>query len=102
MTDRKNRPNRWATSSRHSLGRAGLGARVEQAASRSRVAALVGAADRGGDEPHSISANGTLFVHVTTNAWMNELSLLEPELLRQLNAVPGRPPIARLRMLLKR
>jgi len=51
-------------------------------------------------EPQSISANGTLFVRVTTNAWMNELSLLEPELLRSLNADPGRQPVKRIRWLL--
>ena len=50
--------------------------------------------------PKSITANGTLFVEVTTNAWMNELSLLEPELLRSLNAKPERVPIRRIRWLL--
>jgi hypothetical protein len=29
---------------------------------------------------------------------MTELSLLEPELLRALNAVPGRPPVLRIRL----
>jgi predicted nucleic acid-binding Zn ribbon protein len=52
--------------------------------------------------PQSISANGTLFVHVTTSAWMNELSLLEPELLRSLNADPKRTPVRRIRWLLAR
>jgi len=41
-----------------------------------------------------------LFVHVTTNAWMNELSLLEPELLRSLNAKAGRIPVRRIRWVL--
>jgi hypothetical protein len=39
---------------------------------------------------------------VTTNAWMNELSLLEPELLRSLNAKPERTPVRRIRWLLAR
>jgi hypothetical protein len=30
-----------------------------------------------------------MFVRVTTNAWMNELSLMEPELLRALNSTEG-------------
>jgi predicted nucleic acid-binding Zn ribbon protein len=42
-----------------------------------------------------------LFVAVTTNAWMNELSLLEPELLRSLNTRSGRVPIRRIRWLLR-
>ena len=32
-------------------------------------------------KPLSVTADGTLFVAVTTHAWMTELSLLEPELL---------------------
>jgi predicted nucleic acid-binding Zn ribbon protein len=50
--------------------------------------------------PESITANGTLFVRVTTNAWMNELSLLEPELLRSLNANRDRAPVRRIRWML--
>jgi predicted nucleic acid-binding Zn ribbon protein len=50
----------------------------------------------------SITADGTLFVNVTTNAWMNELSLMEPELLRALNAKDGRTPVKRIRWLLLR
>ena len=53
-------------------------------------------------EPRSVSANGTLFVDVTTNAWMNELSLLEPELLRSLNTKALRAPIKRIRWQLRR
>jgi len=39
---------------------------------------------------------------VTTNAWMMELSLLEPELLRALNAKVGRAPVRKIRWLLQR
>ena len=53
-------------------------------------------------EPKSIAADGTLFVHVTTNAWMMELSLLEPELLRALNAKEGRAPVRKIRWLIRR
>jgi predicted nucleic acid-binding Zn ribbon protein len=41
-------------------------------------------------------------VAVQSHAWMTELSLLEPELLRALNAQPGRPPVQRIRLTLKR
>ena len=44
--------------------------------------------------------HGTLFVQVTTNAWMNELSLLEPELLRSLNQNQTRVPVKRIRWIL--
>ena len=53
-------------------------------------------------EPISIAADGTLFVAVKTSAWMNELSLLEPEILRSLNGRNDRPRIQRIRMRLMR
>jgi predicted nucleic acid-binding Zn ribbon protein len=49
-----------------------------------------------------ITADGTLFVAVRTNSWMTELSLMEPELLRALNAKEDRLPIRRIRWVLKR
>jgi len=41
-------------------------------------------------------------VMVRTNAWMNELSLLEPELLKSLNRDAARPPVVKLRWMLRR
>jgi predicted nucleic acid-binding Zn ribbon protein len=80
----------------------GIAARVEQAGILPEWSALVGEQISRVTEPMSITADGTLFVAVTTNAWMNELSLLEPELLRALNVKPGRTPVKRIRWLLKR
>ena len=71
------------------LGDRGLAERVKQAAIIPEWPSLVGAQIAAVTTPESITANGTLFVRVTTNAWMNELSLLEPELLRSLNAKGG-------------
>jgi predicted nucleic acid-binding Zn ribbon protein len=84
------------------LRSAGVAARVEQAGVVHEWLVLVGSQIANVTEPQSITADGTLFVSVTTNAWMNELSLMEPELLRALNAKPGRMPIRRIRWLLKR
>jgi predicted nucleic acid-binding Zn ribbon protein len=81
---------------------AGVAARVEQATVVPEWPSLVGAQIAGVTEPQSITADGTLFVSVTTNAWMNELSLMEPELLRALNAKEGRLPVRRIRWLLTR
>jgi len=83
------------------LARRGLSDRVEQAGIIPEWPLLVGDQIAAVTEPRSISANGTLFVAVTTNAWMNELSLLEPELLRSLNAKAGRSPIKRIRWQLR-
>jgi predicted nucleic acid-binding Zn ribbon protein len=84
------------------LRSAGVAARVEQAGVVPEWLSLVGSQIASVTEPQSITADGTLFVSVTTNAWMNELSLMEPELLRALNAKPGRMAIRRIRWLLKR
>lgn len=84
------------------LRNAGVAERVEQAAIIPEWAALVGAQIAAVTQPQAISADGTLFVAVTTNAWMTELSLLEPELLKSLNAKPGRAPVRKIRWLLRR
>ena len=84
------------------LKESGLAARVEQAGIIPEWSALVGVQIGAVTEPTSISADGTLFVRVTTNAWMNELSLMEPELLRALNSKDGRAPVRRIRWLLRR
>ena len=79
----------------------GIADRVEQARLIPEWPALVGPQIAAVTEPTSIAADGTMFVRVTTNAWMNELSLLEPELLRSLNAKAGRSPIKRIRYQLR-
>ena len=83
------------------LGDSGLASRVDQATIIPEWPGLVGRQIAAVTSPQSITSNGTLFVKVTTNAWMTELSLLEPELLRSLNAKPGRTPVKRIRWLLK-
>ncbi len=102
MSDRKKRPEAIGKIVADWLGERGLAERVDQAAVIPEWPALVGPQIASVTSPQSITANGTLFVHVTTNAWMNELSMLEPELLRSLNAKPNRTPIRRIRWLLAR
>jgi predicted nucleic acid-binding Zn ribbon protein len=84
------------------LAGAGIGARVAQAAVVPEWGSLVGPQIASVTEPLSVSVDGTLWVAVQSHAWMTELSLLEPELLRALNGQPGRPPIQRIRLTLKR
>ena len=103
MSERKKRrPERVAGILANYLAESGLAGRVDQAGVIPEWARLVGAQIAAVTEPRSVSANGTLFVAVTTNAWMTELSLLEPELLRSLNAKPDRAPIKRIRWQLRR
>lgn len=102
MSDRRKKPEALGNLVASWLGESGLADRVDQAAVIPEWPKLVGPQIAKVTSPQSISANGTLFVHVTTNAWMNELSMLEPELLRSLNADSKRPPVRRIRWLLAR
>lgn len=79
------------------LQQAGIEGRVAQAAVVPEWPALVGARIAAVTEPRAVGTDGTLWVAVASHAWMTELALLEPELLRAINAVPGRPPVVRLR-----
>ena len=103
MSERKKqKPERVANVVADFLAQRGLRDRVEQAGIIPEWPQLVGEQIAAVTEPRSITANGTLFVAVQTNAWMNELSLLEPELLRSLNARAKRAPIKRIRWQLAR
>jgi predicted nucleic acid-binding Zn ribbon protein len=84
------------------LSESGLAERVEQAGVVPEWAALVGPQIATVTEPLAISRDGTLFVAVRTNAWMNELSLLEPQLLAALNARPGRARVSKIHWRLMR
>ena len=84
------------------LKSAGLTDRIDQAAVIPEWPRLVGPGIAKATEPLHVTSDGTLFVAVTTNAWMTELSLLEPELLRALNASADRPRIVRIRWQLRR
>src|SRR5215472_6408642 len=103
MSDqKKKRPEALGNVVAKWLRSSGLAERVDQAAVIPEWPRLVGPQIAAVTSPKSITANGTLFVEVATNAWMNELSLLEPELLRSLNATEGRAAIRRIRWLLAR
>ena len=103
MSDnKKKRPEALGNVVAKWLDSSGLAERVDQATVIPEWPRLVGPQIAAVTTPKSITANGTLFVEVATNAWMTELSLLEPELLRSINATRGRPPVLRIRWLLAR
>lgn len=102
MSPAKKRPSSIADVLAGVLRQSGIAERVEQAGIIPEWPSLVGAQIAAVTDPMSVAADGTLFVAVTTNAWMTELSLMEPELLRALNGQGGRPPIRRIRWVLKR
>jgi predicted nucleic acid-binding Zn ribbon protein len=101
-SDKRRKPERVSDVIAGYLEQSGLARRVEQAAVIPEWPALVGAQVASVTQPRSVTPDGTLFVWVTTNAWMTELSLLEPELLRKLAARPLRSPIRRIRWQLSR
>lgn len=102
MTPAKKKPSALGDVLAGVLEKAGIAARVEQAGIIPEWPDLVGAAIAKVTEPQSIAADGTLFVHVATNAWMMELSMMEPELLRALNAKPDRVAVKKIRWLIRR
>ena len=84
------------------LTKAGLSDRVAQAAVIPDWPALVGPQIARVTQPLSVTRQGTLFVAVTTNGWMTELSMMEPELLRRLNQRTGRLQIRKIRWQIRR
>jgi predicted nucleic acid-binding Zn ribbon protein len=95
--EKRRKPERVSDVLAGYLKQAGIAARVDQAAVIPEWESLVGAQVAAVTKPRSVTPDGTLFVWVTTNAWMTELSLLEPELLRALNSKPDRTPVRRIR-----
>jgi len=79
-----------------------LEARVEQASVVPEWELLVGKQIATVTKPISVTADGTLFIAVKTNAWMTELSLMEPQILRALNAKVGRQRVRKIRLQLMR
>jgi predicted nucleic acid-binding Zn ribbon protein len=102
MSPGKRKPSSIADILAGVLKESGVAARVEQAGILPEWPGLVGPQIAAVTEPQSVTADGTLFVSVSTNAWMMELSMMEPELLRALNAKEGRVPVKKIRWLLQR
>lgn len=103
MTERKKRsPKKLGDVMGTVLSKAGISERIAQAQVIPDWRSLVGEQIARVTEPLSVTPQGTLFVSVKTNSWMTELSLMEPQLLRVLNAKAGRVPILRIRWQLMR
>jgi predicted nucleic acid-binding Zn ribbon protein len=84
------------------LKAAGLADRVEQAAVIPEWPRLVGPQIAAVTQPLLVTSDGTLFVAVETSPWMAELTLIEPVLLKALNAQHNdRPPVTKIRYRLR-
>jgi len=103
MTEKKKRrPKKLGDVMSDVLKKSGIADRVAQAAVIPDWRTLVDPQIARATEPLSVTPQGTLFVAVTTNAWMTELSLMEPELLRRLNQRTGRLSIKKIRWQIRR
>ena len=99
---KRRKPEKLSQVVRGVLSDSGIADRVAQASVIPEWPALVGPQIARVTEPLSVTAQGTLFVAVQTNAWMTELSLMEPELLRRLNQKTGRLRIRKIRWQIRR
>ncbi len=102
MREHKRTPQKLGDVVASVLKHAGLTDRVAQASVIPEWAGLVGPQIAEVTEPLLLQQDGTLVVMVKTHAWMQELTFLEPALVGRLNADPSRPPITRLRWMLRR
>ncbi|MDQ3243446.1 MAG: DUF721 domain-containing protein [Gemmatimonadota bacterium] len=102
MTDKKRRPVPIADAVTGFLRERGIAQRVEQVDVMAKWPELVGGQIAAVTQPISITADGTLFVAVSTHAWMSELSLLEPQLLAALNRVESPSKVRKIRFQLRR
>lgn len=89
MSGKKKAPEKIDIVLANFLDQSGLAGRVDQAAVVPEWEQIVGAQIAAVTTPIMISRDGTLFVAVRTSAWMQELSLMEPQLLQALNARTG-------------
>lgn len=89
MANRKKKPEPIGDVLQGWIDQSGIATRIGQATVVPEWEKLVGPQIASVTAPTSVSADGTLWVQVTTHAWMNELSLMKPQLLKALNARPG-------------
>lgn len=101
MTERKRKPTTLADALGGFLEKSGLAKRVEQATVVEEWPELVGPQIASVTKALSITPDGTLFVAVSSHAWMTELSLMEPQLLRSVNTRTDRAPIRKIRFRLR-
>ncbi len=100
--EKKRKPEPLGTVLGSFLESSKLAERVEAAQVVPEWEMLVGKQIAKVTKPVSVTQDGTLFVSVKTNGWMTELSLMEPQLLRALNAKAGRARIRKIRLQLMR
>lgn len=82
---RGGKPVQLGAALRSWLDSAGLGPRLELSQAVDRWSAAVGPQIAAVTRAESVNAQGILWVRVATSAWANELSMMSPGILAQLN-----------------
>ena len=101
-TIKPTKPTRVAEVLEGYLKSAGLAERVGQAAVVDAWPGLVGPRIAHAAVADSVTADGTLFVRATTNAWAQELSMMEQDLLELVNRGRRAGKVRRIRWLVGR
>lgn len=99
---KKAKPESIASALSDFLKKTGVSERIEAAQVVSDWPKLVGKQIAKVTQPLFVTRDGILFVAVKTNSWMSELSLLEPQLLTNINAASGRAKVKKIRLQLMR
>ncbi len=101
MTERKrSAPTPVSDAIASYVTRSGLGARIAQAEVIPDWERLVGPQIAAVTRPERVTADGTLFVRVTTHPWMTELQMMTPTIMARLNAGRGEGRLRSVRWLL--
>lgn len=100
MTERGGTPVGIAEAIEKFLANSGLGPRLAQAEAVTLWPEMVGAQIAAVTQARGVGPDGTLLVAVRTSAWMNELSLREPDILRAMRANAEGLRIRRIRWVL--
>lgn len=102
MSERDGTPARLADALKRFLKERGLEEQVERASVLTQWPALVGPEIARVTTATRVTPDGTLFVRVTSHAWMSELSLMEVQLLARINVPDAPPRVRRIRWELHR
>lgn len=97
MSERRDGPTKVGDALANLLAETSLGARLARVEILAHWAPAVGPQIAAVTEARSIADNGTLTVRVKTNAWLQELSLMERSLIAKVNKDAGRDVVRKIR-----